>query len=235
MEIFRHGVSVVAPVIRADDITEMNVADLRKDYLAGALEREDLADDAIEQFRLWFAEATADPRIIEANAMTLSTADPEVGVTSRIVLLKGLGPDGFRFFTNYESGKGRQIAADARVALSFYWQGLERQIHITGRAEKLPREVSESYFRSRPRESRLGAWASQQSRVVASREALEAAHERVSKEYPGDEIPMPLYWGGYLVRPQTVEFWQGRTGRLHDRFRFIRGGDFGWKVDRLEP
>jgi len=213
----------------------MNVADLRKDYLAGALERGDLADDPIQQFRQWFLEATEDSRIIEANAMTLSTADPDAGVTSRIVLLKGLGPDGFRFFTNYESGKGRQIAADARVALSFYWQGVERQVHVTGRAEKLPREVSESYFRSRPRESRLGAWASQQSCVVKSREALDAAYERASKEYPGDEIPMPPYWGGYLVRPQTVEFWQGRSGRLHDRFRFTRSGDFGWKVDRLEP
>jgi len=213
----------------------MNVSDLRVDYLAGKLERQDLAEDPMEQFGGWFEAAVRDPRIIEPNAMTLATCDPDTGVTSRIVLLKGVDMDGFRFFTNYESRKGRQIAADSRVALSFYWQGIERQVKITGHAEVLPEEESEAYFRSRPRESRLGAWASRQSRVISSREELEAAHRRAAEEYPDNEIPMPPYWGGYLVRPQTMEFWQGRSGRLHDRFRYMKTPDASWQIDRLEP
>lgn len=217
------------------DTLPMNVADLRIDYRAGELERTDLADDPIEQFRQWFESASGDPRIIEPNAMTLATCDPDAGVTSRIVLLKGVGPDGFRFFTNYESRKGRQIAADPRVALSFYWQGVERQVKITGIAETLPREESEAYFQSRPRESRIGAWASRQSRVIASRGELEAAQQRVAEEFPNDHIPIPPYWGGYLVRPQTIEFWQGRSGRLHDRFRYTQTLDRVWQIDRLEP
>lgn len=219
-----------------DDTACMDVADLRMDYRAGVLERQDLQEDPISQFKIWFAEAVADPRIIEANAMTLSTADSDLGVTSRIVLLKGVGTDGFRFFTNHESRKGRQIAADPRVALSFYWQGLERQVKITGYAEMLPREESEAYFQTRPIESKLGAWASHQSRVVSSRADLESAFERARADHPGENIPMPPYWGGYLVRPHTIEFWQGRSGRLHDRFRFIRSTiENQWQVDRLEP
>lgn len=217
------------------DSAGMNVADLRMDYRAGALNRSDLAGDPMVQFGRWFEDASGDSRIMEPNAMTLSTYDPEMGVTSRIVLLKGVGGDGFQFFTNYESRKGRQIEAEPRVALSFYWQGLERQVKITGHAEQLPREISEAYFQTRPRESRLGAWASRQSRVVDSRDALEAAHHRAAEEYPGDLVPMPPYWGGYVVRPRTMEFWQGRTGRLHDRFRYTRTMDATWQLDRLEP
>ncbi len=187
------------------------------------------------QFDRWFADAVADLRIIEPNAMTLATADPELGVTSRIVLLKGVGPDGFRFFTNHESRKGCQIASDPRVALSFYWQGVERQVLVTGVAKMLPRAESEKYFNSRPVESRLGAWASQQSREVASREEIEAAFFRARETYADDEIPMPPYWGGYVVRPETIEFWQGRSSRLHDRFRFTRQNGVVWQVQRLAP
>lgn len=221
--------------VELGDTAPMNVADLRIDYRAGELERADLAEDPIEQFGQWFESASSDPRIIEVNAMTLATCDPDLGVTSRIVLLKGVDSDGFRFFTNYESRKGRQIAADPRVALSFYWQGLERQVKITGLAAMLPREESEAYFESRPRDSRIGAWASRQSRVISSREELESAQQRANEEFPDDHIPIPPYWGGYLVRPQTIEFWQGRTGRLHDRFRYTRTLDGMWQIDRLEP
>lgn len=214
---------------------QMDVADLRKDYLAGALDRSDLADDPMVQFDRWFADAVADTRIIEPNAMTLATYDPELGVTSRIVLLKGVGPDGFCFFTNYQSRKGSQIGSNPRVALSFYWQGLERQVQITGVAAMLPRAESEKYFNSRPVESRLGAWASRQSRSVASREEIEAAYRSARETYPDDEIPIPPYWGGYVVRPETIEFWQGRSSRLHDRFRFTRQNAGAWHVDRLAP
>ncbi len=213
----------------------MNVAGLRKDYRAGALDREGLDPDPIRFFEQWFREASATDGIVEPNAMTLSSAGADGGVSARIVLLKGFDADGFRFFTSYESRKGRQIAADPRVALSFYWGSLERQVQITGRAEPLTREESAAYFQTRPIESRLGAWASRQSAVIESRESLERAMERARQTYPDGNVPLPPWWGGYLVRPATIEFWQGRPSRLHDRFRYTRDSGDGWHIDRLSP
>lgn len=212
-----------------------NVADLRKDYRAGVLNRRDLLSDPIDQFAAWFVEASADPSIAEANAMTLSTASTDGEVTSRIVLLKGYGSDGLRFFSNYESRKGRQIEENPRVALNFHWPSQERQIKITGLAGRLPTEQSEAYFRTRPLESQLGAWASEQSRPVSSRAELETAHESARQRFAAGNVPMPRYWGGYLVVPETLEFWQGRSGRLHDRFRYSRSEAGTWMIDRLSP
>jgi pyridoxamine 5'-phosphate oxidase len=212
-----------------------NVADLRKDYRAGVLDLEMLAHNPMDQFANWFSEASADPAIAEANAMTLSTASAQGDVTSRVVLLKGFGPDGLRFFTNYESRKGTQIAENPRVALNFHWPSQERQIKITGTAQRLPKEESEAYFQTRPLESRLGAWASNQSRTVSCRAELEAAHEEARARFADGFIPMPPYWGGYLVVPQAFEFWQGRSGRLHDRFRYSLDERGIWNIGRLAP
>lgn len=214
-----------------------NVANLRKDYRAGELRRAGLAADPMQQFGIWFAEAAACPEISEPNAMTLATSDLSGLVLARVVLLKGLDPDGFRFFTNYGSRKARQIESNSRVSLSFYWAPLERQVLVAGRAERLPREESEQYFVSRPRTSQLGAWASSQSSAIPDRNVLEENFSDLEKRYANRKIPIPPFWGGYLVRPSRVEFWQGRTGRLHDRFLYesADGADGDWRVARLSP
>jgi pyridoxamine 5'-phosphate oxidase len=211
------------------------VADLRKDYRAGALDRGSLDPDPIRFFEQWFRVAATAEGIVEPNAMTLSTAGADGEVSARIVLLKGFDADGFRFFTNCESRKGRQIAANPRVALSFYWGPLDRQVLIAGSAEMLPREEAAAYFQTRPIESRLGAWASRQSEVVASRAVLELALEQARQRHADGDVPLPPWWGGYLVRPATIEFWQGRPGRLHDRFRYTRASGGGWRIERLSP
>lgn len=212
----------------------LDLAALRHDYVALGLRRADLAPDPIRQFAAWF-DAAAAAQIRDANAMALATATPDGAPSSRIVLLKGVSEHGFVFFTNYTSEKGRQIEANPQVALNFFWVQLERQIRINGRAGKISAEESDAYFRSRPLGSQLSAWASSQSEVIADRTLLEAELTRVTQRFPDGQVPRPPHWGGYRVIPETVEFWQGRANRLHDRFRYTRQNDGTWRIDRLAP
>lgn len=209
-------------------------AELRKDYSQGTLRRFDLKDDPIEQFDGWFEEAKACNSIAEANAMSLSTANCDLIVTSRMVLLKGYDHQGFRFFTNTTSLKGGQIADNPHVALLFYWPPLERQIHISGTASLLPITETESYFHSRPRDSQLAAWASFQSAVLPSRQALENRMHTLQNKFEHQKIPLPNFWSGYLVTPNIIKFWQGRSSRLHDCFQYTRKEN-AWIIERLNP
>lgn len=208
------------------------VARARISYEQGELDERLLSADPIAQFGLWM-QAAVDAGLQEPNAMTLATVGQDGSPSARMVLLRGFGADGFRFFTNYESAKGSELAAGGKAALVFYWAELERQVRVTGRVEKLAREENEAYFASRPRGHRLGAWASRQSEVVGSRELLEAALRNAEERFPG-HVPLPAYWGGYRVMPQAVEFWQGRPDRLHDRIRYRRAGS-EWVRERLSP
>jgi pyridoxamine 5'-phosphate oxidase len=192
----------------------------------------DLADDPFEQFERWFTDARA-ARIELPEAMTLATATRDGAPSARMVLLKEHGPGGFLFFTGYASRKGMELAANPRAALLFYWHELGRQVRLEGEVERLPREGSEEYFRTRPLGSRLGAWASEQSQVIAGRDALEARYDEAAHRF-GDAVPLPPEWGGYRLRPTLVEFWQHRPSRLHDRLRY-RLVDAGWVVERLAP
>jgi pyridoxamine 5'-phosphate oxidase len=209
-------------------------ADLRRDYSLAGLSETDLAKDPFRQFEKWFQEAGA-AKIPEPNAMTLSTADREGRPSSRTVLLKGLDGRGFVFYGNYESRKGRELAANPRASLLFPWIAIERQVLAEGSVARISREESETYFHSRPRLSQLGAWASQQSSIVPGRQALEDGMKAMEEKYAGREVPLPPNWGGYRLAPETVEFWQGRRNRLHDRLRYRRGKDGDWTVERLAP
>jgi pyridoxamine 5'-phosphate oxidase len=213
----------------------MDVGNMREEYREGELNREDMASDPFRQFDLWFKEALAKPEISEANAMTLATAGADGRVTARTVLLKAWDEKGFVFFTNYHSVKGQQIAENDQVALLFPWLPLERQVSVSGRAEKIAAAESLAYFSSRPFTSRLGAWVSDQSSIVTSRKLLEMKFEEVRQKYANGDVPIPDFWGGYRVRPETVEFWQGRTSRLHDRFLYTRKDENDWSLDRLSP
>jgi pyridoxamine 5'-phosphate oxidase len=196
----------------------------------------DLAGDWLEQFDRWFTEAVESGLLAEPNAMVLATATPQGVPSARTVLLKAHDRRGLTFFTNYDSRKGREIAANPVVSLVLSWPVLNRQIVVCGRVERVSREESEAYFRSRPRASQIGAAASPQSRVVASRQELDEALARVAARYPeGTEVPLPDHWGGLRVVPDTVEFWHGRTGRLHDRLRYRREADGTWAIERLAP
>lgn len=197
-----------------------------------SLSRRDLDQDPIAQFDRWLddAEGAAIPL---PNAMALATADAQGRPSVRHVLLRGLEEGAFVFFTNYESRKGRQLAENPNAALVFLWKELDRQVNVTGVVERLPAEASEAYFRSRPHEAQIGAWASRQSRVLADREELER-RVRETEERFGDEVPLPPFWGGFRLLPETIEFWQGRDFRLHDRFRYART-DSGWRIERLSP
>ena len=196
------------------------------------LRRADLLDDPVEQFRIWFERAVAEVPLPEA--MTLATVDAEGRPDARIVLLKGFGLDGFRFYTSFESAKGEQLAADPRAALVLYWRELDRQVRVRGTVERLGDAESDAYFASRPRPSQLGAWASPQSRPIESREVLDDEVTETARRLRDGEIPRPPQWGGYLLRPDSVEFWQGQVARLHDRFRYSRG-EGGWRIERLAP
>jgi pyridoxamine 5'-phosphate oxidase len=212
----------------------MSLADLRKDYsLAGLLEK-DLARDPFRQFEKWFQEAQA-AKIVEPNAMTLSTATRDGRPSARTVLLKGLDGRGFVFYSNYDSRKGRELSENARASLLFPWVALERQVVVEGAVTRLPREESEAYFHARPRASQLGAWVSQQSSIITGRAVLEEAMKALEKKYAGLEVPLPPNWGGYRVAPESVEFWQGRRSRLHDRLRYRREKSGDWIVERLAP
>ena len=212
----------------------MSLADLRKDYTLAGLAEKDLARDPFRQFEKWFQEAEA-AKLAEPNAMTLATASPDGRPSRADVLLKGLDGRGFVFYSNYESRKGRELTLNARVALVFPWIALERQVLIEGTVTKVAREESAAYFHSRPRASQLGAWVAQQSSVIPGRATLEEAMKALEKKHAGAEIPLPPNWGGYRVAPETIEFWQGRRSRLHDRLRYRRDQEGGWLVERLSP
>lgn len=209
------------------------LADLRKDYARAGLREEDLASDPFTQFQIWFEEVR---QVVghDPNAMTVATASAQGRPSARTLLLKGLD-HGFIFYTNYESPKAMDIAENPEIELLFYWPELERQVRVHGIAERLEPEVSDAYFRSRPRGSQIGATISPQSRVIASREELESAFARFEAEHGADELPTPPHWGGYRVVPETVEFWQGRLNRLHDRLRYVHMLAGGWRVERLAP
>ena len=209
------------------------IAALRREYTARGLRRAELDPDPVRQFSRWFDEAVRD-EFTDANSMALATASPDGIPFLRTVLLKGFDGRGFTFFTNYDSAKGHQLAANPRVALLFFWGELERQVCIRGTVGKTSREESEAYFKSRPTGSQLGAWVSKQSEVVASREVLEQRLGEVSKKF-GDDPPPPPHWGGFRVVPESVEFWQGRPNRLHDRMLYTRQPDGSWRIDRLAP
>ncbi len=209
-----------------------DVAALRRNYTRDGLRRGDLDPDPVGQFRKWFGEAVA-AELVEPNAMVLSTTDGK-RPSSRTVLLKAYDARGFVFFTNYESRKARDIAADASVSLLFPWYPLERQVGILGRAERISAAESLTYFTSRPHGSRLGAWVSQQSAVINSRKFLEMKWDEMKRKFADGEIPLPSFWGGFRVVPSEVEFWQGRENRLHDRFRYSRSGE-AWGIERLAP
>ena len=212
----------------------MNLADLRKEYTLAGLRRTDLAQDPIVQFSRWLEAAIASG-LPEPTALTVATVDRNGQPSARTVLLKAVDQRGFIFFTNYESRKGKDLATNARCALTLYWKELERQICVGGAAEKISREESEVYFKSRPPGSRRAAWVSPQTEIIAGRAALEDKLKLIQEKFPGDEIPLPPYWGGYVVVPATVEFWQGRPNRLHDRFLYTRQQDGSWRIDRLAP
>lgn len=209
---------------------------LRHEYAAGGLAESDLLADPLALFERWFSEAHA-AGIGEPNAMVVSTVSPDARPSSRMVLLKGVGPDGFRFFTNQASRKGTELAGNPWCSLLFPWQDLERQVRVEGVAEELSRADVEAYFAVRPRGSQLGAWASHQSQVVADRDALATSYEAARARFAhAAEVPVPQEWGGYLVRPRAVEFWQGRPSRLHDRLVYrLEEGSATWRVERLAP
>jgi pyridoxamine 5'-phosphate oxidase len=216
------------------DTPPIDIAGLRFDYGARGLRRADLDPDPIRQFTLWFTDA-ANAGIRDANAMSLATATSEGEPFVRIVLLKGFDERGFVFFTNYSSEKGKQLEANPRASLAFFWVQLERQIRITGSVERTSREDSDHYFHSRPRGSQLSAWASRQSEVVDSRQILDAKLAKMTERYGDGNIPLPPHWGGYRVKPNVIEFWQGRQNRMHDRFRYTRQESGEWHIDRLAP
>jgi pyridoxamine 5'-phosphate oxidase len=196
------------------------------------LDREHAAGDAIEQFGTWFAEAEQAVPLTEA--MTLATVDADGTPNARMVLLKGFGPDGFRFFSNYESAKGRELVSDPRAALVVYWRELDRQVRARGKVDRLSAPDSDAYFASRPRDSRIAAAISPQSRPI-EREELERRYQALEKELGGDDPIRPEYWGGYLLRPEAIEFWQGRDSRMHDRLLYTREPDGSWTIERLAP
>ena len=213
----------------------MDIAVMRREYAEGALRRDDLSQDPISQLQNWIEEATKAGET-DPTAMTVSSLGERGRISSRVVLLKGIDHNGLRFFTNLKSKKARQISANPQVSLHFFWSTLARQVAVEGKAEPLPREVVEEYFSQRPRDSQYGAWASAQSEPVPNRQYLEDAYIQCVERFSGvDDIPVPPDWGGFLVRPEFLEFWQGRPGRLHDRFTFEADKLGGWEIQRLAP
>lgn len=210
------------------------LADMRRDYASRALTEQDVHADPIQQFTAWFDEALK-AQLIDANAMTLATASPSGEPAARIVLLKAADADGFVFYTNYDSAKGRDLAANPRASLLFFWSELERQVRITGAVTKTSAEESDTYFHSRPVESQIGASSSPQSRPVADRSELENRYAEVAAKFKDTIVPRPSSWGGYRLTPERIEFWQGRKSRLHDRLLYTRQADGSWSRSRLAP
>ncbi|WP_353778746.1 pyridoxamine 5'-phosphate oxidase [Winogradskyella sp. 3972H.M.0a.05] len=214
---------------------EKDLSNYRKSYEKGELRLKDVPGNPMELFQKWFLHVDAHFPEDETNAMTLSTIGLDGFPKSRVVLLKKYTYEGFIFYTNYKSEKGKAIEANPEVCLSFFWHGAERQIIIKGRAEKISENLSDGYFESRPKGSQLGALASHQSEVIQSRDALDDKLKALEDEYDSKEVPRPEYWGGYIVKPIEYEFWQGRPNRLHDRIRYQLQEDFDWNIDRLSP
>lgn len=233
----------------------MSIADIRREYNLAGLRRGDLDADPLIQFQKWFEQEggahggwfrrlfvrlykslflALGTEVLDMNAMTLATVDKDGRPSARTVLLKGLDSRGFIFYTNYESRKGRELAVNPNAALVFYWSDQERQVCVTGEVSKLPAEESEAYFRSRPRGSRIAALVSQQSEPVSERSVLEEKWQRFETQYPV-EVPRPANWGGYVLKPHRIEFWQGRPNRLHDRFQYTRVEGKNWEIQRLSP
>lgn len=210
-----------------------DIADIRKNYSLEVLDENNIAGDAIEQFTTWWNDAVKS-EIDEVNAMTLATATPDGKPSARIVLLKDYDERGFVFYTNYKSNKGHALQINPNAALTFFWKELERQIRIEGVAEKVSTEESDEYFFSRPTGSRIGAWASPQSTVIQNRNMLNDNVEKYSTQF-GEEIPRPQHWGGFRIKPVSIEFWQGRSNRLHDRIRYTLTAENTWKIERLAP
>ena len=214
--------------------TTPDLAKLRSEYTAHGLRRAELHSDPLQQFSAWFAAALA-AEIRDVNAMSLATATRDGKPSVRIVLLKGFDERGFSFFTNYDSGKARDLEANPFAEMVFYWPKLERQVRISGKVERTSREDSAAYFHSRPLGSQLGAWVSKQSEVIDARKVLDARLNEMTERFENGEIPLPPHWGGYRLKPDRFEFWQGRPNRLHDRFRYSRKADGTWLIDRLAP
>jgi pyridoxamine 5'-phosphate oxidase len=215
------------------DKSSLDYAGFRHEYIGKGLRRRDLDPDPIKQFNNWFT-AAFNAQILDANAMTLATC-VDSKPSARVVLLKDFDERGFVFFTNYGSEKGRQLEKNPNAALVFYWMEVERQIRIQGKVKKTTRAESEEYFRSRPIGAQLGAWASHQSEAIDARRVLDARLEEMKQRFAEGPIPLPPHWGGYRLKPERVEFWQGRPDRLHDRFRYTLQRDGSWKIDRLAP
>ena len=214
---------------------KMDISDFRQEYTQAGLTREQLHPDPFEQFELWFQQACA-ANLPEPNAMCLATVDATGEPSQRMVLLKYFDRQGFVFFTNYESNKAQQIEANCYVSLLFFWLALERQVQISGRAVKIPTAESFKYFATRPRGSQIGAWCSQQSSIISSRQMLEMKFDEIKRKFQNQEIPLPSVWGGYRVVPNSFEFWQGRPNRLHDRFLYSRMDiESPWEIQRLAP
>ena len=209
-------------------------ASSRYDHASRGLHRRDLDPDPVKQFTNWFT-AAVEAQIRDVNAMSLATATPDGRPSVRVVLLKSFDQDGFVFFTNYESGKGQQLELNPFAALGFYWIELDRQVRISGPVEKTSRAESERYFHSRPVGSQLGAWASRQSEAVDARRVLDARMAEMTERFAEKPVPLPPHWGGYRLKPDSFEFWQGRPNRLHDRFLYQLQADGSWKIDRLAP
>ena len=211
-----------------------NIADIRRDYYHKSLSESDVDTNAIRQFEKWWHEAV-NSKIDEVNAMTLATASIDALPSARIVLLKEVNEKGFVFFSNYESYKAQQLAENPKACLVFFWKELERQVRITGLIEKISSKQSDDYFQSRPESSRIGAWASPQSRVIEDRQWLDEKFNELVNKMEGTAIPRPPHWGGYIVKPVVIEFWQGRPSRLHDRIQYSLDENGEWKIERLAP
>jgi pyridoxamine 5'-phosphate oxidase len=213
---------------------KFSLAEIRSEYMSAGFHERDAAKDPIDQFERWFQEAHS-ANLPDVNAMTLATASKDGIPDARIVLLKGVDEEGFTFFTNYDSAKGRELAENPNAALVFFWPQLERQVRAAGSVQKVTRKESADYFHKRPLSSQIGAWASQQSRVVSDKEMLESEYRRLSHDFKGQVVPLPPYWGGYRLTPKSIEFWQGRPKRLHDRIRYVRLPNKTWRIERLAP